>query len=787
VTGTDTSGHGSAATAVAEREQPAGRPRRGWPFFAIIAVAVIAFLAGGAGGSYEGKLSSVQKNDSASYLPASAESTKASDEAAKFMTIESIPGFVVFQRPSGLTAQDKQAVQKAFTAIGGISGVDKQALTAPEFSADNTAASLYAPLVGKDNGVSVNGDDLANTEKKVLAAARAAVSDLPSPLATHSAGPGGLLVAFIDAFGGLDSTLLLTAVIVIFFILLLVYRSVILPFFPLVSAGLAIGLSSMVIYFLAKNDTLTLTGQSQGILSVLVLGAGTDYALLLISRYREELHELQNPVDAMIAAWKASISAILASASTVIIGLLCLSFSELNSNKSLGPVAAIGIACTVLVMTTFLPLSLVLIPKIWFWPVGQLLSYVVPRLRAARPDGARGIFWLYKGSWVFWPRIPRFDHQTDLASHGLWGRIAAFVGRRHRPAWIGATIVLFICLIGISSLKTNGLTTAQGFTNTPDAVVGQTLYDAKFDKGAGAPAVIVTNASALDQVVSVASKTPGVSTKPGSVCIQIDFKKAGTSSGGGSGGTPAASNSGCPPAALAVTPIDGRIVVNATLADTYESPAAYETIKRLRTALHAIPGANAKVGGNSAANLDVQTASVHDRNLIIPIVLLVIFVILALLLRSLLAPLLLIATVVLSFFATLGVCGFAFTHLFGFAGADQSFPLFAFVFLVALGIDYNIFLMTRVREETMEHGTRSGVLRGLAVTGGVITSAGVVLAATFTVLGILPLVFLAEIGFAVAFGVLLDTILVRSILVPALTHDIGRMIWWPSKLSRAAD
>jgi RND superfamily putative drug exporter len=236
-----------------------------------------------------------------------------------------------------------------------------------------------------------------------------------------------------------------------------------------------------------------------------------------------------------------------------------------------------------------------------------------------------------------------------------------------------------------------------------------------------------------------------------------------------------------------VSPIGGRTVVNATLADSYDSPAAYQTIKRLRAAVHAISGANAQVGGNSAATLDVQTASVHDRNLIIPIVLLVIFVILSLLLRALLAPLVLIATVVLSFAATLGVCGLAFSHLFGFAGADQSFPLFAFVFLVALGIDYNIFLMTRVREETLEHGTRVGVMRGLSVTGGVITSAGVVLAATFTVLGILPLVFLAEIGFAVAFGVLLDTIVVRSILVPALATDIGKRIWWPSSLARTAD
>ncbi|MCY4668416.1 MAG: MMPL family transporter, partial [Rhodococcus sp.] len=248
-----------------------------------------------------------------------------------------------------------------------------------------------------------------------------------------------------------------------------------------------------------------------------------------------------------------------------------------------------------------------------------------------------------------------------------------------------------------------------------------------------------------------------------------------------------AAAAGCAPAAFTVAPIDGRTMINATLADSYDSPQALETVKRLRTAVHDVPGADALVGGSTATTLDVQAASVRDRNLIIPIVLVVIFLVLAALLRALLIPVILIVTVVLSFAATLGVSGFFFTHVFGFAGADQSFPLFAFVFLVALGIDYNIFLMTRVREETGEFGTRAGVLRGLAVTGGVITSAGIVLAATFAVLGILPLVFLAEIGFAVAFGVLLDTIIVRSVLVPALSHDIGKRIWWPSELARAKD
>jgi putative drug exporter of the RND superfamily len=238
---------------------------------------------------------------------------------------------------------------------------------------------------------------------------------------------------------------------------------------------------------------------------------------------------------------------------------------------------------------------------------------------------------------------------------------------------------------------------------------------------------------------------------------------------------------------LQVAPVDNRTIVNAAITFRYDTPQANAAVVAARKAVHAIAGADALVGGQTATVYDTQQASAHDRNLIIPIVLLVILVVLGLVLRAILAPVLLILTVVLSFTAALGVSALVFNHIFNFAGADPGFPLFAFVFLVALGIDYNIFLMTRIREETLEHGTRAGVLRGLAVTGGVITSAGVVLAATFAVLGVLPVVFLAEVGFAVAFGVLLDTIVVRSILVPALAYDIGKKIWWPSKLAHAAD
>jgi putative drug exporter of the RND superfamily len=232
---------------------------------------------------------------------------------------------------------------------------------------------------------------------------------------------------------------------------------------------------------------------------------------------------------------------------------------------------------------------------------------------------------------------------------------------------------------------------------------------------------------------------------------------------------------------------DGAAYLEGTLTSSPDSQASYDLVDRLRVSVHAIGGAQARVGGGSAVNLDILRASRHDRNLVVPLVLVVVAIILGLLLRAVVAPLLLVATVVLSFGAALGVSTLVFDHLFGFAGADPSFPLWTFVFLVALGTDYNIFLMTRVHEEAKVHRTRRGALIGLAATGGVITSAGVVLAGTFAALGTLPLVFVTEIGFAVAFGVLLDTFVVRSVLVTALNLDVGRRIWWPSRLARTQD
>jgi len=723
-------------------DERASAGRRRPVFVYIVAVVGILWLVFGlAGGSYQSKLSNVQKNDNAAYLPNSAESTRVDQASQSFHPVQTIPGFIVYQRRAGLTDADKAKIARDDQAFRGIPGVAANQIGAAMFSADGTTASIEVPLVAKVGTTPIQGTQLVKVEKKVIAVAR---TGLPSGLVVHSAGPGGLLVAFIDAFSGIDGSLLLAAGAVVILILLIVYRSPVLWFFPLFCAVLALGSAALIIYQLALHNVITLNGQSQGILSVLVLGAGTDYALLLVSRYREELHSYERRTDAMIAAWRRAAPAIAASALTVILALLCLTFGELNSDRSLGPVCAIGIACTVGVMLTFLPLFLLV------------------------------------GRWIFWPRIPSFDHRVDVATHGRWSRIAEWIGRNARRSWIITSVALLVCVGGLTQLKSGGLGISDSFTSTPDAVIGQKIFDASFNQGAGAPAVIMANATHAQAVIAEVSNVHGVAQSPGSVCVEVDYARlaASTSTTGRD-----ASSSGCPPAAFDVHPVGGRIAIDAQLVDRYDTQKAITTIKSIRTAVHAIPGADALVGGATAINYDTLQASRHDRNLVIPIVLLVILVILAIVLRALVVPILLILSVVLSFAATLGVSALVFDHIFHFKNADPGFPLFAFIFLVALGIDYNIFLMTRVREETLQYGTRMGVKRGLAVTGGVITSAGVVLAATFAVLAVLPLVFLSELGFAVAFGVLLDTIVVRSIVVPALCYDIGKPIWWPSRLA----
>ncbi|HET7172747.1 MAG TPA: MMPL family transporter, partial [Nocardioidaceae bacterium] len=351
------------------------------------------------------------------------------------------------------------------------------------------------------------------------------------------------------------------------------------------------------------------------------------------------------------------------------------------------------------------------------------------------------------GRWVFWPVRPSYGSPEPTAT-GVWAGVGQWLRPRARRVWISTAVLLAIASLGIISLDATGLTNKDSFTTTPDSVVGETVLSQHFPAGSASPVVIVSTAQRAPAVVRTSRETPGI--------------------------------------AVVSRPVvsGAAALVQATLSAPPDSQAAYDTIDRLRANVHSIRGADALVGGATAVELDVERAAAHDRNLIIPIVLAVVFLILALLLRALVAPLLLIITVVLSFGAALGISALCFRYLLGFHGADTALPLFVFVFLVALGIDYNIFLMTRVREESLALGSRRGALVGLGATGGVITSAGLVLAGTFSVLATLPMVAFAEIGFAVAFGVLLDTIVVRSILVTSLNLDFGRHMWWPSRLSR---
>ncbi|WP_328454558.1 MMPL family transporter [Amycolatopsis sp. NBC_00438] len=676
----------------------------------IPALLVIAWLAiGGFGGPFAGKLSEVAKNDNAAFLPASAEATEVSGEQKAFTSRQVLPATVVAERTSGLTGEDRRFLEAKAQQLGTVPGVVGPLGKPQNAPRDDQAVQLAVPILADGNP--------ADVVKEV----RAQLTGAPDGLTVLVTGPAGQVADLVTAFGGIDGILLLVAGGVVALILIVVYRSPLLPFLVLLSAVFALGLASLVVYLLAKNDVLALNGQSQGILSILVFGAATDYALLTVARFREQLRDTPSRFDALRIAWRATLEPIAASAGTVVLGVLCLLFSDLNSNKGLGPVAAIGIGAALLASTTFLPAVLALCGRGAFWPFK-------PALGSPHPETA-----------------------------GIWGRVAGLVGKRPRAVWVVTALVLGIGVAFLPQLKASGTAQSDVFLTQVESGTGQDVLGRHFPGGLGAPAITIADAGALPAVLA-ASEVDGVAQS-----------------------LPLPGPDGKPKV------VGGRVQILSVLNDPADSEAAVATVGRLRDAVHAVPGAAAKVGGPTAIQLDTQQTSVHDRELIIPIVLLVIFLVLALLLRSLLAPLLLIATVVLSFAATMGVSALVFNHLFGFPGADPVVPLFGFVFLVALGIDYNIFLMTRVREEALARGTRAGTLRGLSLTGGVITSAGVVLAATFSALAVIPILFLAQIAFIVAFGVLLDTFLVRSLLVPALTVDVGRRIWWPSKLARKAD
>ena len=663
-------------------------------------VVVFWVLVVAALGGLAGKLQGAEKNDASAYLPSSAESTQELNEQNLFQSKNLNPALVVYVRDSGVTAADLQKAKADARNFASLPAVDGR-VAPPVVSKDHKAIqTVVGANLGYNSDIGGFVTNVKNTASKDSAGLRVYVG-----------GPAASAADQIKIFKGIDSTLLYATLAVVIVLLLLTYRSPVLWLLPILSAGVALTVAQAVIYLLTQHANLTVNGQSEGILVVLVIGASTDYALLLIARYREELRRHADRHEAMAVALRRAGPAIIASGLTVVAGMLCLLAAESNDISGLGPVAAIGIGVGLIAMITLLPAILVVC-----------------------------------GRWVFWPIRPGYG-SAEPTSRGVWSRVGQAIGRRPRTVWLVTAILLGIGALGLIGFKIGPLTVAQSFRGTPPSITAENVLAEHFPAGSGEPVQVIANAGSAGQVRTALATTDGVASVT-------------------------------PPAIM-----DGRAFLQATTTMPPDSQAAYTLVDKVRTTVHAIPGADAKVGGGTAINKDVESAAAHDRDLLIPLILGVVLLILGVLLRAIVAPLVLIATVVLSFASALGISALFFKHVFGFAGADTGMPLFVFVFLVALGIDYNIFLMTRVREESIRSGTRRGALTGLAATGGVITSAGLVLAGTFAMLGTLPLVEFTEIGFAVALGVLLDTIIVRSVLVTALTLDIGRRMWWPSRLA----
>ncbi|MFC8504665.1 MMPL family transporter [Pedococcus sp. NPDC057267] len=650
-----------------------------------------------------GKLQGVLNNEAVAWLPKDAQSTQVVKQIEAFQSKNEFPAVVVYERPAGVTQADLQAVAAQVQRFNALEPVKKDSV-GPIPAKDGKALQVIVPVDAGNAG----WDSLGATVDDL----RAIAKDRPAGLSMQVTGPVGYAADSSAAFSGIDGKLLYSAMAVVIVILLLTYRSPVLWLVPVVSAGTALFVAQAVIYFLAKDDTLTVNAQSSGILTVIVFGAGTDYALLLVARYREELRRHEDRHEAMAFALHRAGPAILASGATVIAGMLCLLVATMNSTKGLGPVAAIGIGVGLLVMLTLLPALLVVC-----------------------------------GRWIFWPVRPTYgsvDHTRD----GVWARVGRRIARAPRRTWVVTSLLLAVASLGVLQLNAVGLKNADSYYGKPESVVGEQTLAKHFPAGAGSPVMVLANASQAGAVKSTLEGVQGVST------VTDPVTKG------------------------------GRSLIQATLTDAPDSDAATKTVDRVRAAIAAVPGADAIAGGDTATRADTLRAAADDNVRIIPLILGVVLLILVLLLRAVTAPLVLIGTVVLSYGAAMGLSSLIFRHVLGFAGADSSLPLFVFVFLVALGIDYNIFLMTRVHEESKEIGTRRGALVGLAATGGVITSAGLVLAGTFAVLGTLPVVTFAEIGIAVALGVLLDTLVVRSVLVTALNLDLRGRMWWPSNLAR---
>ncbi|WP_329435306.1 MMPL family transporter [Streptomyces sp. NBC_01280] len=649
-------------------------------------------------GPFAGKLSDVQHDRAVDYLPASADSTQVAKIQDELPGGESTELVLVYHRDGGLTAADRT------TAAAQVARVDRTFdLTAvPKGVPSRDGATLMYPVASTTPGHDEKARDAFVDDVRDIAHDTGGLS-------VWTGGAGALATDASEVYGSLDGPLLYTTVAVVAILLILIYRSPFLWLVPLVVAGIADFLSMGVAYGLHQAFGTTVSGQSSGVMTILVFGAGTDYALLLVSRYREELRRTERPYDAMRAALRGCGPAVLASSGTVAVGLFCLLAADLNSSRGMGPLGAVGVLCALVAMLTLLPAVLVLL-----------------------------------GRRVFWPLVPAYG-STPKARRSLFAAMGSSAGRRPLTVLACGALLLGALALGVFSLP-GSLKQEDTFTDKPDSVVAMQTLAAAYPERGTQPISVITPTGRAGETLATARDVPGVA------------------------------------AAERVRSGHGWTEISVTASAPPQSTGETTTIETLRDRLD---GKGSYVGGQSAQQLDLKDTNSRDRKVVVPIVLAAVLLILVVLLRSLVAPLILLGAVVAVWGASLGIAGLVFGPLFGFQGTDPGLGLLTFVFLVALGVDYGIFLMHRMREESLAGAEpAAAALTALRTTGGVIASAGLVLAATFSVLTNMPLVSLVEMGFVIAVGVLLDTFLVRTYLVTSASMALGRTVWWPGPLSR---
>jgi putative drug exporter of the RND superfamily len=704
-------------------------------------VAVAAWLLLGVAGLLaHAHIDDVTAAGQSSFLPGDSESTRALEALQNVSGQgEEVPVAIVFERPGGLTKRDLKAIGR----IG--DGLDRLALTgatpildpfsgAPRYrrdlaavagiangigpiSKDGEAALLFLAINDDDRGAVVSGVGKIRNYLRVHARPQ---------LRAFVTGPGGIAADLEQVASEAANTLLFATVGLVLLLLLLVYRAPVLALLPLAAVAAAYLVAVGIAYLLIDAGLIVVNSEGTMLLLVLIFGAGTDYSLLLVHRYREELASGAPAAEALPAAVRESRSALLASGGTVIAAMLVLLVADLESTHWLGPILALGIAVMLLAAFTLLPALLAILGERAFWPA-------IPAHGAGQGGPRRSL-----------PKTRDGGDPPDPAPTA-WERVAGVVRRRSGTIVVAVLALLAVlCLGNLTNHDTLGF--GQGVTKPTDSSEGTEALERHFPPGLGSPLTAVVDADAVPAVVRGMRRLDSVQL-----------------------------------ALPAPVPGDAEKAVVALVlhGNPYGSDAA-EDVKEIRDRLHALAPA-ALLGGVPAENLDVEQTNARDTKLIVPLVLLVVGLILIAVLRALIAPAYLIATVLASFAATLGLATFAFTAVFQAGGLAFNLELMAFIFLVALGVDYNIFLMTRAREEAAARGTREGTLAALVSTGGVVTGAGLILAGTFATLTLLPLEELVQIGATVAFGVLLDTFVVRALLIPAITYRLGDRAWWPSR------